>query len=183
MKTQDVFVGCPGLSHRNCTTGPLTLRQVDGSDIPRGSIPFLGDAAAVPGGFRLSAELSSRLEAGNPLTSSFGRGPASWNATTGCVELFSAPTPVPAAYLIPINFLKVGDVATVSDVSQLAPHPQLPLVLQDLRHWAALHRGRLQLLMGDGSVRQVIDQNGDGFINPGFPIERRANESPAETQQ
>lgn len=183
MKTHDVYVGCPGLSHRNCTTGPLTRRQVDNCDIPCSSIPLLGDAGAVPGDFRLSAQISWQLPAARQLAASYGQGPAAWNSATGNVEMFSAPSPVPAKSLVPPSYLKVGDMATESMHPQLSTKPALPLVLQDMRHWAALHRGRLQLLMCDGSVKELIDRNADGFINPGFPAQRRTGESRDETQR
>ena len=44
------------------------------------------------------------------------------------------------------------------------------LVLQDTRDWYAVHRGTMNLLMADGSVKTITDLNGDGFLNPGFPI-------------
>ena len=44
------------------------------------------------------------------------------------------------------------------------------MVLQDTRDWAAVHAGQLNLLMADGSVKSVTDLNGDGFLNPGFPV-------------
>jgi len=45
------------------------------------------------------------------------------------------------------------------------------LCLQDTRGWAPVHRGSCNLLMADGSVKSVKDLNGDGFLNPGFPVE------------
>lgn len=44
------------------------------------------------------------------------------------------------------------------------------MVLQDTRDWAAVHAGQLNLLMADGSVKSITDLNGDGFLNPGFPV-------------
>ena len=45
------------------------------------------------------------------------------------------------------------------------------MVLQDTRDWFAVHRGSCNLLMDDGSVKSVADLNGDGFLNPGFPVD------------
>ncbi|TXT22005.1 MAG: hypothetical protein FD138_3839, partial [Planctomycetota bacterium] len=36
--------------------------------------------------------------------------------------------------------------------------------------WYAVHNGTCNLLMADGSVKQLSDQNGDGYLNPGFPV-------------
>ncbi|MEZ6091512.1 MAG: DUF1559 domain-containing protein [Pirellulaceae bacterium] len=41
--------------------------------------------------------------------------------------------------------------------------------LQDYRGMFPLHRGVCNVVMADGSVRQLYDSNGDGFINNGFP--------------
>jgi prepilin-type processing-associated H-X9-DG protein len=45
------------------------------------------------------------------------------------------------------------------------------LCLQDTRGWAPVHRNSCNLLMADGSVKSIHDLNGDGFLNPGFPVE------------
>lgn len=41
--------------------------------------------------------------------------------------------------------------------------------LQDTRRWQAVHDGRVNILMGDGSVKTFVDSNGDSYLNPGFP--------------
>ena len=57
--------------------------------------------------------------------------------------------------------------------------------LQDTRHWAPQHIDfsngslTLNLLMADGRVKTVRDINGDGFLNPGFPIK---GQSPATVE-
>ncbi|MFG0253896.1 MAG: DUF1559 domain-containing protein, partial [Rhodopirellula sp. JB053] len=44
------------------------------------------------------------------------------------------------------------------------------LYLQDTRDWFAIHQGSCNILMADGSVKVFYDQNGDGFLNPGFAL-------------
>src|SRR5690606_4840110 len=48
------------------------------------------------------------------------------------------------------------------------------LWLQDTRDWYAVHGSgkslAVNILFGDGSVKTVIDRNGDGYLNPGFPV-------------
>ena len=44
------------------------------------------------------------------------------------------------------------------------------IYMQDTRDWFALHSGGCNILMGDGSVKLFNDSNGDGYLNPGFPI-------------
>ena len=42
--------------------------------------------------------------------------------------------------------------------------------LHDNRDWYAVHRGGCNILMADGSVKTFIDQDGDKYLNPGFPV-------------
>jgi prepilin-type processing-associated H-X9-DG protein len=49
------------------------------------------------------------------------------------------------------------------------------LILQDTRDWFAVHGKQANILMADGSVKTITDSNGDGFFNPGFPVEGVAN--------
>jgi prepilin-type processing-associated H-X9-DG protein len=48
------------------------------------------------------------------------------------------------------------------------------LWLQDTRDWFCVHGSgnklSCNLLMADGSVKTVTDINGDGYLNPGFPV-------------
>ncbi len=49
------------------------------------------------------------------------------------------------------------------------------LWLQDTRDWFAVHGGGRNLscniLMADGSVKNIADGNGDGYLNPGFAMD------------
>jgi prepilin-type N-terminal cleavage/methylation domain-containing protein/prepilin-type processing-associated H-X9-DG protein len=46
--------------------------------------------------------------------------------------------------------------------------------MQDTRDWYSVHGGgkgaTANILMADGSVKTFTDTNGDGFLNPGFPV-------------
>lgn len=47
--------------------------------------------------------------------------------------------------------------------------------LQDTRDWFAVHGGSANILFADGHVEQFADDNGDGFLNPGFQIDPNAS--------
>jgi prepilin-type N-terminal cleavage/methylation domain-containing protein len=58
------------------------------------------------------------------------------------------------------------------------------LVLQDTRDFQAIHGSgkskQLNILFADTAVKGLIDLNGDGYINPGFPVTPTANPSKEE---
>ena len=35
----------------------------------------------------------------------------------------------------------------------------------------AVHNGKVNIVMADGSVKSIVDLNGDGFLNPGFAVD------------
>ena len=43
-------------------------------------------------------------------------------------------------------------------------------ILQDTRDWYAVHSNKCNIAMADGSVKTIVDLNGDGFLNPGFDV-------------
>ena len=158
------------------TTGPLTVRQLEGSDVPSNNIPLLGDAA--PGDSN-EAILSNTIRgtdlvAGARMAESFNDGPAFINATNR-VALVGADfealavmaTQWPTAGVVETSTTSLARVpGTATAVAGASS-----LVLQDTRDWFAVHRGSCNLLMADGSVKSVADLNGDGFLNPGFPVD------------
>lgn len=179
-----------GFKEYQDTLGPLTIRQMTSGDIPSSNIPMMGDAA--PGdadeAFLSDTLLGTDLAAGSRLAEAFNDGPAYWDSANEAVVLVKSGRtslgnngdglPVGAA-LIDTEGGQVwpdtGDIETAANslarakaVSGLTGAGSM--VLQDTRDWAAVHAGQLNLLMADGSVKSITDLNGDGFLNPGFPV-------------
>jgi prepilin-type processing-associated H-X9-DG protein len=174
---------------RNCT-GPLTQRMLENSDVPSSNVPMLADAA--PGDSNeavLSATIrgvdgntiDGGLVAGSRLGESFNDGPAAWSTSGKKLALVASGKAITGTTLevkafIPVAYPTSG--VTVTSTTAFAPGGTTfsggvdPLVLQDTRDWYAVHRGKANVLMADGSVKQLTDKNGDGFFNPGFPADR-----------
>lgn len=170
-----------GFKEFDDTTGPLSLRQIEGSDIPSNNIPILGDAA--PGdsdeAYLSDSLAGTDLVGGQRLAESFNDGPASMNAA-GQVRLADHQN-FRADACMTDSWPTVGMTETIAlstarplggatAVSTIGGGSDQSMVLQDTRDWFAVHRGALNLLMADGSVKSVQDLNGDGFLNPGFPV-------------
>lgn len=178
-----------GFKEYQDTLGPLTIRQMTAGDIPSNNIPMLGDAA--PGdadeAFLTDTLIGTDLVAGARLGEAFNDGPAYWNGS-GVVLVKDSRTSLGVGG----NGLPVGstlidteggqvwpDTGTIETEANSAARVKVPasgltaaasMVLQDTRDWAAVHAGQLNLLMADGSVKSITDLNGDGFLNPGFPV-------------
>lgn len=164
-----------GLKDFGNTAGPLRTRQVEGASIPSNNIPMMADAA--PGDSNeaiLTNELGEELPQGHRLGESFNDGPAYFNGV-GIALLKNEYLPVSAT--IPQLFPRVGEVVTLANEANYASvaHPTQKLVLQDTRDWFAVHGNQANILMADGSVKTIVDSNGDGFFNPGFPVEGVTN--------
>lgn len=185
------------LKDYNNTRGPLTRGQLSASDVPSSQIPLLGDAS--PGDVNeavLAATLTAAdgsvvdpgLVGGSRLGESFNDGPAMVDPTGNGqdMDLIEKGGPITndfhlAAAFIPASYPTVGTVVLPPDGGVAATAADTyagtamttafgTLVLQDLRDWSAVHRGSVNILMADGSVKTIQDINGDGFINPGFPV-------------
>ena len=159
------------LKSRSGAVGELTRRFVESSGRTSSTVPLMGDAAAGDAKEAiLTNSISPYLEAGDGLTESFNDGPAYWNGTK--IVLMPAGTDV--AITIPkrlpspeepfgLNYDGTAP-ATTSDSTKMW--------LQDTRDWYSVHAGTTggscNILMADGSVSAFNDQNGDGFLNPGF---------------
>lgn len=170
-------VNITGFKEVNNTTGSLTQRLIEISDVPAGNIPLLGDTAA--GDIDeavLVTTINSELVAGSRLGEAANDGPAYWDPTGGTGGRVTLVTVTDAAsQFIQTKFPTVGDVVNATNevlhAGTGATTTALTgrLILQDTRDWQAVHGGRANLLMADGSVKELRDLNGDTFFNPGFP--------------
>ena len=146
------------------TNGPLTENAMDNSGLSANVVPWIGCAA--PGDIKeavLSNDIPGFVDVGSRLAESFNDGPATWDGTK--IQLMPAGT----------NWRNARPAALPSDNLPGAPGPDGMLWLQDTRDWYAWHgvgnKGlHVNILMGDGSVKVFKDQDGDKFLNPGFPV-------------
>tara|TARA_R110002111_G_scaffold177322_1_gene243439 strand:- start:79046 stop:80188 length:1143 start_codon:yes stop_codon:yes gene_type:complete len=150
-----------GLKGFGGSLGPLTIRRLDSSRISSSAISFMGcGSPGDVGEAVLSDSIPGFIDSGERLAESFNDGPAYWDGTK--IVLMPAGTNVVTA--IPGELPDPNRVGT--------PGADGNLWLQDSRDWFAWHgRGRnkiCNILMADGSVKAVVDLNGDGFLNPGF---------------
>lgn len=158
---------------RQDTSGPLLAAVLDRSRVATSNIPLLGDAG--PGDVDeaiLGTDVPNskeELPRGMLLAEAFNDGPAYLNTTNNRLVLLDAdvsmvdqincergaPTTTNCAAPIGSAVRAAGDGGTY---------------LQDTRDWFAIHSGGCNILMGDGSVQLYYDDNGDGYLNPGFPV-------------
>jgi prepilin-type N-terminal cleavage/methylation domain-containing protein/prepilin-type processing-associated H-X9-DG protein len=169
------------------TTGPLTRRLMDTSKVPTSNIPLMGCAG--PGDSDeaiLTATLEGQdLEVGSRLAEAMNDGPALWDGTridladTGTVtQVISHDGSGNCAWCDDL-YPSSADTVAASTGAGDGGNADFGgadgiLWLQDTRDWYAVHgSGRslaVNILFGDGSVKTVIDRNGDGYLNPGFPV-------------
>jgi prepilin-type processing-associated H-X9-DG protein len=150
------------------TLGPLRLRDVDKSYHPSSSLPLLGDGG--PAGVNLRAPADLRhdgkplLHQGDQLAQSYNPGPATYNGT--------AIVPLAGEVLVGQIVHNGTEFPTWSGQVGVEARSaaQGTTALQDTRGWLCHHRGAANLLFADGSVREYCDLNGDGLLNPGFPV-------------
>jgi prepilin-type processing-associated H-X9-DG protein len=160
------------------TQGPLTRRMVESTTIPSSNIPLLGcgapgdpseailstavakdpttGASYLTGGCN-DQDTAVYIQAGERLTESFNDGPAQFSGTS--IALMPQGTDVMAQM--------------IGESSASGPPPASASGggwLQDTRDWFCVHRGSCNILMADGSVKTFIDQDGDLYLNPGFPV-------------
>lgn len=131
------------LKSRNTTQGPLKLSQLDGAKVPASIIPLLGDGATIGA----LSQTVGPLNSGEPTVLSFTSGPVLTASMQ--VPAFAVATP----HSGPNGWWAVWNKQ----------------VLQDYRGFTPVHSGACNLLFADGSVQAVVDENGDGYLNNGFP--------------
>ncbi|PAY18058.1 prepilin-type cleavage/methylation domain-containing protein [Rhodopirellula sp. SM50] len=156
---------------RQDTSGPLMASVLDRSRIATSNIPLLGDAG--PGDVDeaiLGTDVPNtkeELPRGMLLAEAFNDGPAYLATTNNRLILLNAGV----SMVEQINCER-GAPSTVNCQAPLGSDDTSPsgFYLQDTRDWFAIHSGGANILMGDGSVQLFQDANGDGYLNPGFPV-------------
>lgn len=172
------------------TQGPLSRSRLDNSGFSSSVVPLLADSNVgdAKEAF-LATTIPGFMSAGHRLVETSSDGPclrdavvsggvgrlAAWGAdSTGPVTIYDSSVPSVPPYSGNVYF-------------QEQPPKGQPLVypynhLQDYRDIGPVHGsgrgGAANVLFGDGSVKTFSDQNGDGFLNPGFVIPTSA--TPAE---
>ena len=101
------------------------------------------------------------IGAGQRLAESFLDGPAYWDETTKTMNLIGPN----------VSLKYQADQESGTNRNSIAPPKNgSNTYLQDTRDWFAHHNGAVNILMADGSVQSFKDLNGDGYLNPGFPV-------------
>ena len=157
-----------GLKGLSGSTGPLTRSQLENSALPASTVSFMGVAA--PGDTDeaiLVADLPGKLGAGEQLAEAFNDGPAitvDGTAVTLIANKAGIPLSAVTSQIEAVGGLPNGDTIPA----------QQGMYLQDTRDWFAWggtgKKKHVNLLQADGSVVSVTDENGDGFLNPGFLV-------------
>jgi prepilin-type N-terminal cleavage/methylation domain-containing protein/prepilin-type processing-associated H-X9-DG protein len=170
--------GSSGFKEFQDTTGPLKMRQVEVGQVPSANVPLLGCAA--PGDSDeafLVRGLNEQLAQGIRLAESFNDGPAVWDAAAEAVKLIdtdytSSGGPGPGFVNVKNAIIATDGWPSVGSITEpIALLNELGSpVLQDTRDWFAVHSGQCNIAMADGSVKTIVDLNGDGFLNPGFDV-------------
>jgi prepilin-type N-terminal cleavage/methylation domain-containing protein/prepilin-type processing-associated H-X9-DG protein len=174
--TGEILIDGTDCKDHERTRGPITQIQISNADIPATNIPMLADAAPGDAG---EAILSSTINAdlglveGARLCESFNDGPARVN--TDDIEImdssnFGVAAGIPVSDIIPVSYPQVGVAVSSSNITNFEADSTIGLVLQDTRDFFAIHARSANVLMADGSVKQLVDSNGDGYFNPGFPV-------------
>ncbi len=169
-----------GFKGKRGTLGPLSAQVMDRSRVSSSNVGFIGCAA--PGDLKdgvmtddlvytdTDNKAVEYIKTGSLLTEAANDGPAFANGNgvsliTSGASLFSQiacernePTTTNCA-------APTGTAASGNGV-----------YLQDTRDWFAIHQGSVNVLMGDGSVKQFFDENADGYLNPGFIVSPTADQ-------
>lgn len=171
-----------GLKGHRETLGPLTAKYLSTGHLTASVIPLMADAA--PGDIdeavaaatfsydgsdpfaRGSNDSQTYIEAGNLLAESFTEGPAYYENSPRSFKRIGSNGSILGTQ---INCEIAGDCP-----APRGGHNGTQTYLQSTLGWMSHHRSGLgrsiNLLFADGSVRPFEDTNGDGFLNPGFPV-------------
>jgi prepilin-type N-terminal cleavage/methylation domain-containing protein/prepilin-type processing-associated H-X9-DG protein len=138
--------GCPtGIRELNCSIGPLSMARLDSSAAPISRVPLLADGGL--SGEVLPAQIGP-ASAGELTSKSFTQGPVQNSTMT------SPPAnPTSTPYEGPAGWWAIWAKTTKQDYRAFgAPH----------------YNSGCNVLFADGSVRTLLDKNGDGHLNNGF---------------
>ncbi|MCA9270623.1 MAG: DUF1559 domain-containing protein [Planctomycetales bacterium] len=163
------------------TLGPLSRQVVEGSPYPDSAIPLMGDANVgdVKEAF-LSDTIVGFLNAGDRLVESFSDGPYRATDSNTFKSLEGAGSDVT---ILATSAIEAKPVVWTTNVferenppaGQALPDIAAGEILQDYRDFGPVHRGNVNILFADGSVRTYKDLNGDGYLNPGHLLNSDPN--------
>ncbi|KAA1259972.1 putative major pilin subunit [Rubripirellula obstinata] len=181
--TPAFLVSGPGnFKERGGTMGTLQLSTVDSSRVPSTNIALLGDAG--PGDVDeafLGVDVPNtkgELPQGMLLSEAFNDGPAYYNTDTNRVNLIKAGVLLDAQVTCEQGEATTANCQVPAYAAIAANDTTIQgTYLQDTRDFFALHAGQCNMLMADGSVQTFQDLNGDGYLNPGFPVAATADVS------
>jgi len=154
------------------TIGPLSQNVVDAGGISSSRIPIMGDANV---GDQKEAFLKVTVPgyaaSGDRLVESFSDGPCLRVAGTNKLVAWGSSD---------AGNVNVVDSGAATNVFLDEQPPQNAVQknpldhLQDYRDFAPSHGsgrgGASNILFADGHVASFVDQNGDGYLNPGFDV-------------
>lgn len=177
-----------GLRGKRETLGPLTRAYLGRSDVPSSHIALLGDGAPgdwdeaiTPVDFAYQADdpfsagdQTSRtfVTAGSILSESSSEGPVYYHRSQRKIKRIG-------------SYNSRLEEQWRCDRNRNCPPPTggsgNRTYMQSTVGWMATHGGaggyRVNFLFADGSVRSFMDRNGDGFLNPGFPVPNNLTEA------
>ncbi len=171
--------------------GPMRALDLTASDAPSSNLPILGDAA--PGDIGeavMTVALKGYINSGDRLAETANDGPAYWDGTklivagnefktgksfvtTGwdistTIKGDIIPSPNAVAYSNLVSADTAARSAALTAYETAFGGIDGDIWLQDTRDWYAVHEGRCNILMADGSVKGFADGDGDKYLNPGF---------------
>jgi len=152
------------------TLGPLTRDIVDTSPVSSSIIPLIGDSNAGDIKEALLAEaIPGYMPAGMRLVETSSDGPCLRVAAAGKLVSWEKAATDTVVYDSSTNVFADEQGLPGRPKKDPADH------LQDYRDIGPVHGsgkgGSANVLFADGSVKSFTDQNGDGFLNPGFDVQ------------
>jgi prepilin-type N-terminal cleavage/methylation domain-containing protein/prepilin-type processing-associated H-X9-DG protein len=162
---------------KNGSTGPVSRSLLEQGGHPTSMIPLQFDSnVGDQNEAYLQMDLGTFGKKGERTVESFSDGPAylsgggiTWeslgkNSAVTVHDVTGTTGVVATSYLL----YEQPPVGTVPDAATMLP--ATGVILQDWRDMAPVHNGNCNVLFADGSIRSFKDKNGDGYLNPGFPV-------------